>query len=139
MKVTYDQIEPNIAEVDVQGERVTVTWKCPVSGKVVGESIAQMESDQVASAVKSGVARAVVFEGMSAIVQAIGQRFGMFGSKVASAAMAPMSGGVIQSVGAPRFTEAARRKAVVVAFVPVEAKFEWDEDRGLFVASKSQD
>src|SRR4051812_48892605 len=40
--VTYDNIEPNIAEVDVDGATVNVKWKCPVSGRVVCESAANM-------------------------------------------------------------------------------------------------
>ena len=136
MKVTYDQIEPNIAEVDAQGDRVVVTWKCPVSGAVVGESEARMDADQMASAVKSGVSKAVVFEGMAALVQAIGRQFGIVGQKVAGAALMPMSAGVVQSVGAPRYSEAARRKAVALAFLTIQPKFEWDEDRGLYVTAR---
>jgi hypothetical protein len=35
--VGYDMILANVAKVDVNGAQVQVTWKCPVTGKVVGE------------------------------------------------------------------------------------------------------
>ena len=137
MKVTYDQIEPNIAEIDTQGDRVVVTWKCPVSGAVVGETESRMQADQTISAVKSGVTRTILFQGMASVIRVIGQQFGMFGQRVAGAALMPLSAGVASSIGAPVYGEAAHRKAVAAAFLNIQDKFEWDEDRGLFIKAKA--
>ena len=53
--VSYDQIEPNIAEVDSEGNRVKVTWKCPVSGAVVGNSVGYMKADAFAARTRAAL------------------------------------------------------------------------------------
>jgi hypothetical protein len=132
--VTYDLIEPNVAELDAVGDRVNVVWKCPVSGSVVGESYGVMKSNQTADAVKAAVTKSIVGSVLQSILDSIGSTIGGMTGKVARAAAIPTAQGVIRSATAPKYTEAMRRKAVVEAFKAVESKFHWDEDRGMFVA-----
>ena len=66
--VNYDNIEPNIAEVDIEGATVNVKWKCPVSGRVVGESSAGMSP--VATTAKkatNAAKKALLFEALGAL------------------------------------------------------------------------
>lgn len=133
--VTYDQIEPNIAEVDTEGPTVKVVWKCPISGEVVGKSNATMTVDPTVTQIKTGVARTFVMSGVPAIVQSIARAFGFgsLGMRVTQAVVTPASYSVAGKMTAVKYTDAMRRKAVVAAFAAVEKQFRWDEDRGMFV------
>lgn len=135
-KVTYDLVESNIADLDVQGNQVRVTWKCPVTGKVVGESGATMRaSSSTAKAIQQSVARVVIAETIGAVVRAVSQSLGGISGKIAQSAAMPAQGGALNAVTAPRYTEASRQQAVVEAFGTVESRFRWDEDRGMYVAA----
>jgi hypothetical protein len=131
--VTYDLIEPNVAELDAVGDRVNVVWKCPVSGSVVGESYGIMQRNQTSDAVKAAVTKSIVGSILQSILETVASSVGGMTGKVARAAAIPTAQGVIRAGTAPKYTEAMRRKAVVDAFKAVESKFHWDEDRGMFV------
>jgi hypothetical protein len=136
--VSYDQIESNIADVDVEGSRVKVTWKCPVSGEVVGESFGTMQIDQTQQVVKRGVARTFQIDFMKHVMGALGSVFGKnaLGLQVTRAVAAPLASGAARSMTKVRFSEGARRQAIAAAFKPMASKFEWDEDRGQYIAVK---
>jgi hypothetical protein len=61
--IRYDAIASNFAEVNVEGGQVQVSWKCPATGKVVGQSTATMSADPaLASRVRASVQRSVASE-----------------------------------------------------------------------------
>jgi hypothetical protein len=137
-KVTYDNIEPNIAEVDVNGANVKVTWKCPVSGRIVGDSQADMKAaGGTTRAARTHVQRTLLAEAVTAFNRFIQSLFGTTAGKVAVAASGAVRTGVEQSMAKPVYTPAAEHEAVVAAFRQVEGKFRWDEDRELFVATSN--
>jgi hypothetical protein len=133
--VTYDTIEPNIAEIDAQGDQVYVSWKCPSTGAIVGKTRGVMVPDAMTTGVQKAVVRTAIGQILNKIVAAIGQTMGGFSGQVASAAVAPAAAGLISKASATRYTEGMRRKAVIQAFDGIKSKFHWDEDRGQFVAS----
>jgi hypothetical protein len=135
-QVTYDLIEPNIAELDVQGERVDVTWKCPVTGKIVDTSTAMMKAggDPMAGEVKAVVSRTLIAEAIRFVSETIAHSVGGVAGRVAQQAAVPTQMGLSSKAIAPKYTEAMRQKAIVEAFKQVKEKFNWDEDRGQFVA-----
>jgi hypothetical protein len=136
--VSYDQIEPNIAEVDVQGDSVVVTWKCPVTGATVGQSGAAMEFNATEQIVKRGVARSLQMSFLDNVMSKVGLLFGSnsIGYQVAKAVSAPLASNAANQFSKVRYTDAMRRKATVAAFNAVSKKFAWDEDRGQYVAKK---
>src|SRR4051794_24031527 len=74
--VTYDQIEPNVADLDVAGNKIKVTWKCPVSGAIVAESNGYMQVDQAKAMVKRGVARTIQIDFLKNFMNALAGMFG---------------------------------------------------------------
>ncbi len=138
MKVTYNLIEPNIEDVDVDGRDVVVTWKCPVTGKAVGSTRASMTesaetSKRVATAVKRSLIQQSVFIFYNSIAQIFGQRAGL----VARAASTTLGMSADASIARPVYNQASRNDAVLMAFDRIKGKFNWDEDREQFVAKES--
>ena len=59
--VQYDDIYRNIAKTDVQGDIVSVTWKCPISDETVAESNARMVAKKdLSSNMKSELTRGAI-------------------------------------------------------------------------------
>ena len=134
--VNYDNIEPNIAEVDVDGATVSVKWKCPVSGRVVCESSAAMTPIASTSKKATSMAKkALLYEGLAALNRFISHTFGGVAGKMATSASVALRQGGEQTIGRPTYNTASEHAAVVNAFRQVEKKFKWDEDRELFVAA----
>ena len=132
-KVTYDLIEPNIADLDVQGNQVRVTWKCPVTGKVVAESGSSMRASvSTSSAIQQSVMRTIVNQILGVFVSSA-TSLGGFSGKVARAVSVPAQTGALSAVAKPKYTEANRQTAVVEAFGQVESQFKWDDDRDMYV------
>src|SRR6476619_631945 len=134
--VTYDNIEPNIAEVDVDGATVNVKWKCPVSGRVICESSTGMTP--VANTPKKATnmaKKALLYEALGALNRFISHTFGGTAGKMAASASVALRQGGEQTIGKPTYNTASEHAAVVEAFRMVEKKFKWDEDRELYVAA----
>ena len=134
--LNYDAIEPNIAEVDINGPTVEVTWKCPVSGKVIGSSEAVMQpSISASNQVKTSVKRTVVNEVIQFLNNTVVSMIGGSAGRVARAATSAARTGIDRKVSKPKFDEETEHAAVVVAFRKVMDRFDWDEDRELYVAN----
>jgi len=134
-RITFDMIEPNVAETDVDGANVAVTWKCPVSGKIVGKSAAPM---QAATSTTRNISRAaqrtLIESAFQGVVRFIGATFGGLAGQVAGSAASPATAGAVQQVNRPAYTQASQNAAALAAFEQVNDKFRWDEDRELYVA-----
>ncbi len=133
-KVNYDNVEPNIAEVDVDGTEVRVKWKCPVSGSVVCESSAAMKpATSTARAASTQVKKTLLYEVMVAFNRFISSTFGGTAGRIAASATTMARAGADRAVGKPVYNTATEHAAVVDAFRKVENRFKWDEDRELFI------
>jgi hypothetical protein len=133
---TFDMIEPNVAESDVNGGKLVVTWKCPVTGKIVGKSEAQMSADaSTGRAMSAAAQRSLVDAAIQGLLAFISSTFGGLAGKVAVSASAPARGGALQHIGRPVYGKASQNAAALVAFEAVKDKFRWDENRELFVAA----
>ena len=133
--VRYDMIEPNVAATDVDGENLTITWKCPVSGKVVGKSQAMMQpANSTTRSMAQATQRSLLESGIQALIAFINSTFGGVAGNVASAASYPARTGAMQQIGRPVYSRASENDAAVQAFEQVKDKFRWDENRELFVA-----
>src|SRR5256885_1047593 len=61
--IAYETIAPNVAHVAVNGAVVQVNWKCPLTGREVGQSTATMTADpSVAGRVQASVKRSIAYE-----------------------------------------------------------------------------
>jgi hypothetical protein len=134
-KITYDMIEPNVAETEVNGANVAVTWKCPVSGKIVGKTEAQMQATTSATrSISQAAQRTLLESAVQGFVSFISRTFGGLAGQVAGSAAMPAKASAFQQVGRPVYTKASENQAAVTAFELVKDKFRWDENRELFVA-----
>ena len=134
--VGYDTILPNVAKVDVNGNQVQVTWKCPVTGQVVGESTATMTADasvtgRVFASVKRTVASEVIFGVARFVSSLVGGAAGRVVSNAAYTAAGDINSRATEGVD---YTEDSRDAAVLAAFETMKPAFIWDEQRRQFVA-----
>ena len=119
--LNYDNIEPNIAEVDVNGATVNVKWKCPVSGRVVCESSAAMTPIATTSKKATNAAKkALLYEALGALNRFISHTFGGTAGKMVGAASVSLRQGGEQTIGKPTFNTASEHAAVEIAFREVE-------------------
>ena len=134
--ISYDSLAPNIAQVNVDGAQVNVTWKCPVSGRVVGTSQGWMSADaslsnRVGASVKRSIASEVIYGAARLVSGLLGGVAGRVVSQAAYTAAADINARATSGVD---YTESSRQAAVVVAFDAVKSSFTWDETRRQFVA-----
>ena len=132
----YDAIAPNIAEVKVEGSQVRVTWRCPASGRTVGDSAATMAADaslgsRVGASVKRSIASELIYGAARLISGLVGGAAGRVVSNAAYTAAADINARAVAGVD---YSEASRRAAVVAAFETVRPSFVWHEERKAFVA-----
>jgi hypothetical protein len=136
-KITYDLIEPNIAETEITGPTVRVTWKCPITRKIVGQTAADMQAaTSTARNVSVAVQKSLIDQGFRFVNDLVARMFGGMASQVSAAATHQARAGTFQQVGKPQFNKAAEYAAVVAAFEQIQQKFRWDEDREHFVAAE---
>jgi hypothetical protein len=135
--VQYGTIAPNIAHVQVDGRTVHVTWKCPVSGRQVGQSSAAMSADHaMTSRVQASVARSVASEVIYGAARFVAGLLGGAAGRVVSNAAYTAANDINTRVTADvDYTEASRQEAIVAAFESVKPSFVWDAQRRQFVAS----
>jgi hypothetical protein len=134
--VGYDMILANVDKVDVNGSQVQVTWKCPVTGRVVGESTATMSADpsvtgRVFASVKRSVASEVIYGAARLVANLLGGVAGRVVSNAAYTAAGDINARVTEGVD---YSEDSRKAAILSAFETMKPAFTWDEQRRQFVA-----
>lgn len=134
--VGYATIEPNIARLELDGAQVQVFWKCPATGREIGQSAAWMAADpsvtsRVQASVKRSIASEIIYGAARIVAGLLGGAAGRVVSNAAYTAAADINNRVTAGVD---YTEASRQAAIVSAFDAVKASFEWDEQRQQFVA-----
>jgi hypothetical protein len=137
--IRYETIAANVAAIDVQGSLVQVSWKCPLSGRVVGQSSAGMSADpSVASRVSSSVKRSIASEILFGAARVLSSLVGGAAGRVLSNAVYTAAGEINTRVtSGVDYTEASRQAAILAAFGAVRGSFAWDEKRGQFVAANA--
>ena len=132
--IDYAVIEPNIASVHVEGQTVRVSWKCPQTGRMMGESSATMSvDDSVGGRVQANVKRSIVSEIGSAVARFVSSLLpGAAGRVLSNAAYTATSDLQSRATANVDYTEATRRAAVVSAFNSVQAYFSWNDARERF-------
>jgi hypothetical protein len=132
----YDTIAPNIAHVDMEGALVRVRWKCPSTGREVGQSTANMSADpSVAAKVQASVQRSIASEVIYGAARLVAGLLGGAAGRVVSNAAYTAAGDINSRITAGSdFTEASRQAAIVAAFESVKPSFVWDEQRQRFIA-----
>lgn len=134
--VGYDTILPNVARVEVSDAVVNVTWKCPLTGREVGQSSATMAPDdsvtsRVQASVKRSIASEIIYGATRMVAGLLGGAAGRVISNAAYTAAADINHKVTAGVD---YTEASRQAAIVAAFESVQSSFVWDDKRRRFVA-----
>jgi len=134
--VRYDAIVPNIARVDVNGALVEVSWKCPATGREVGQSTATMAADpSIAGRVQASVKRSIASEVINGAARLVAGLLGGAAGRVVSNAAYTAASDINSRVTAGvDYTEASRQAAIVTAFESVKSSFSWDDQRQRFVA-----
>jgi len=134
--VGYSMIQANVAKVDVNGAQVQVTWKCPVTGQVVGESTGTMSADpsmtnRVLASVKRTVASEVIYGAARFVANLLGGAAGRVVSNAAYTAAGDMDSRITSGVD---YSEDSRQAAILAAFEAMKPSFVWNEQRREFVA-----
>lgn len=134
--VSYHTIAPNIAEVSVDGAQVQVSWKCPASGRTVGNTAATMVADpslaaRVGASAKRTLVSEVIYGAARLLSGLVGGTAGRVLRSAAYTAAADLNSRATSGVD---FTEASRQAAILLAFESVRPLFAWDENRQQFVA-----
>ena len=136
--IGYDAIVPNIANVDVNGAVVQVRWKCPATGRDLGESTATMAADpsvtaRVQASVKRSIASEIIYGAARIVAGLLG---GAAGRVVSNAAYTAANDINTRMTSGVDYTEASRQAAIVTAFEMVKPSVVWDEERQRFVAKE---
>jgi hypothetical protein len=134
--VEYERLGPNIGQVRVDGSAVHVSWKCPATGRLVGESTASMLADgsvtgRVRASVKRSIASEIIYGGARFLSGVLGGAVGRVLNNAVYTAAADINTKATQGVD---YTEDSRRAAIVAAFDSVKDSFVWDESSQRFVA-----
>lgn len=137
--ITYDSIVANIEQVSVDGAAVKVSWKCPVSGRIIGSSTAWMTADpsitsRVGASVKRSIASEMIYGAARLVSGLIG---GAVGRVISNAVYTAANDINTRAVAGVDYTEASRRDAIVLAFDAVKSSFEWNDSRRQFVATSA--
>jgi hypothetical protein len=134
--VHYDTIAPNIAHVEVNNAQVHVRWKCPATGRAVGESTATMAADpSVAGRVQASVKRSIASEILNGAARVIAGLVGGAAGRVVTNAAYTAAADINSKVTAGvDYTDASRQTAIVTAFEAVKGSFVWDDKQQRFVA-----
>jgi len=133
---TYETVAVNVAQVDVDGGTVRVSWKCPATGRTVGESSASMQADaSMTGRVRASVKRNVVSEIIYGAARFLAGRIGGAAGRVVNDAVYTAASDLNNKASAgSEYTEASRRAAIVSAFDTVKEQFVWDAATGRYVA-----
>jgi hypothetical protein len=133
---TYERVAANVAQVDVDGGTVRVSWKCPATGRAVGESTASMQPDaSVTGRVRASVKRGVVAEVIYGAARFLAGRIGGAAGRVVNDAVYTAASDLNSKASAgSEYTEASRRAAIVSAFETVKEQFAWDAPTGRYIA-----
>ncbi len=133
--VQYDDIYRNIAKTDVQGDVVSVTWKCPISEETVAESNARMVAKKdLQSNLKGELARGAIQQAKS------------WFARLATSMLGGAAGHTVRRLGttvanhvqkAQKFGAEEQKEAIVKAWEKVKDKFEYSEDCMVYVAKKA--
>lgn len=134
--VSYDAISPNIAEARTDGAEVRVTWRCPATGRAVGESTASMAADpsltsRVGASVKRSIASELIYGAARLVSNLVG---GAAGRVISNAVYTAANDINTRATSGVDYSEASRQAAVVAAFETVKDSFAWDEKRRQFIA-----
>lgn len=121
--ITFDRLKNNIAEDEVSGPLVMVTFRCPVTEKMY-HSIATMHEARPAHADASLNDRAR--DGLQASLHKVFEPSPDHDVDKISGKQLPAHGGT-------KFDRAAHERAVVEAFEAVAPQFAWDNERKAFI------
>jgi hypothetical protein len=134
--VRYDTIAPNVAHVDVKGAQVDVRWKCPATGREVGQTSAWMAADpSMGARVGASVKRTIAYEIVYGAARVVANLLGGVAGRVVSNAAYTAAGDIDQRLTAGvDYTSASREAAIVTAFESVKEQFVWDDKTGRYVA-----
>ena len=134
--VSYETLAVNVASVAVDGGTVRVSWKCPATGRVVGESTAALQADaSVSGRVQASVKRSIVYEIIYGAARFLTGRLGGAAGRVVNDAVYTAASNInTRATAGSDYTEASRRAAIATAFESVKSQFNWDEPNQRYVA-----
>ncbi|MCA8916027.1 MAG: hypothetical protein KDB90_11490 [Planctomycetes bacterium] len=117
--ITYERLKNNIAEDEVSGPLVMVTFRCPLTEKLFHSVATMREAGSEASGVSA-------LEGLQASLHTVF-------APVQETRHDKVSGKPLEHHGGTNFDRAAHERAVVEAFEAVAPQFAWDNERNAFI------
>ena len=134
-QISYAQIQPLIAHVDVHNKTVRVNFKCPITGEEVQSSATHRQTQQ---RMTSTVERSLMYGVQNAISQTIRSVFGysIFGRIAGDIARQ----GIYNAQRNTRnsLSETETKQTIVSAFLSVSSRFYYDAQRQHWVSKNAQ-
>lgn len=135
--ISWDNVQPLVADSQVSGRSVRVTFRCPVSGRNMPASGSVPPDTSITGRVASQAKRSFFNELRWAVSRSIRSALGYnFLGRIA----ADVVGGAVDAAvrGSPAssgLSEAERQRAIVEAFRAVQGRFVWDGTRGRWIGA----
>ncbi|TNF37300.1 MAG: TerB family tellurite resistance protein [Deltaproteobacteria bacterium] len=131
-EITYDAIAPLIEQQDVSGHSVTVTFRCPVSGRQIrsGAQVVEDQAGKVGKAVKQSLWRNLRWS-LGRMVRSV------FGYGVAGEIGSTVAYTAMSSADAREYEPSKEqvKQATLEAFRNAQSQFAWDASTNRWVAA----
>jgi tellurite resistance protein len=137
-EITYENVEPLIADLEVRGRSVAIQFECPASGQQVParHSLAPKAQSRVTQTAK----RTASYEARRAVSSMLRGVFGrgMMGRMASQAADSALQMAASGLTGSQQgLSKAEQREAVVEAFRSVASQFTWDASNARWIAARA--
>lgn len=135
-QISFELVQPLIAQANQQGSTMHVTFRCPVSGHTVESRGHLQAANTMGSRVAQSAKRSVLWSLRSSLSRAIRSSLG-YG--IAGRVAADAASGAINTSGSGQqsYSEADRQAAMVRAFESVANQFVWDAQNNRYVSAQA--
>ena len=136
-QITFNTVQPLIAQLDVQQRSVRVEFRCPVSQQTVSSSHHVSQQRDLSSNLKRGAQQSLMYSAQRALSQVLRDMFGynVFTRTLDNAGRQTLSQAGHQQMN--KLSQGEIDAAVVAAFEKVSSRFAWDAGRGTWVLSSA--
>jgi hypothetical protein len=136
-QITLHNVQPLIAQLDVQNRSVRVEFQCPVSQQTVSSSHHVSQQRGLANNLKRDAQRSVMYSVQRAFSQLLRDVFGsnVFTRTIDNAGRRTLSQAGQQQMN--KLSQSEIDEAVVAAFEKVASRFAWDASRATWVLSSA--
>lgn len=134
-QITYEMVQPLVAEATQDGSTMRVTFRCPLSGQTVEARGTLQAANTMGSRVARSAKRGLLRSLRSALSRTIRNTLGY--GVVGQVASDASRGAMTDSGSSPSYSDADRQAAVVRAFESVATVFAWDPQNNRYISAQA--